>query len=873
LGAAAFTDYDECLAAAVAGYGFPKSITSAQTIFATAFLRQTASAATTFETSSVTTYDDPSNFDARIGSLSGAFNANGDLDTLIVPAGSASVSKSIELNTEAGPQTGGFLTITFALSGGITAAAGSNTLLGTVFRIFDSGIGITAPSGETCPSTPNAALNSISLAEGGDAVFACVSLLSDPEGSAPVTVACAAGDADLTRVSPRQLASFTRANWQTPQRIRITAIDNNIAGGAASDTLTCNGSGGAGDYASATQTTPISISDADAVAAAGTLAATRSISENGGAQTVSLTAALDKIAPASACSVSISVANSLPSGAPAGSVIAVGGGTDYAGSISVPALMIAAGSLSARGAVMVQPVADADEAQEAIAFSGMAASCGGIAVNFGNAFTLIIDKSGREVLQNVNAAVLPVVTQFSAAAAMRTIAARAKAARGGAARLRLAGADSAEGALLARLRHAAAGAGAYDWRRALADSSLALPLGGRGGAAMWASGDYRGMSGDDGRVEWSGSAFSLSAGADALLANGMLAGAMLSFTDSAADYTERTLGSVNSGGYAHHSIALRPYFSRAFGETRVQGALGLARGEVELDDDSEDAARSSNTAETSLMLGVEHGLREGLRVKADVAAGSVDVDEARAGGVVLVNSQEVKSRRMRLLLAADKTYRREKGAFTRSLEVGMRHDANESSGADELAAHSGSSSGVEAAVGVDFAGGGGLNWSLNARLYSGSDYDEWGLSALAEKKPGAGGLGWSLRLRPGYGNAHSNARGMWEQSFAAGERASAPGAFAARMDGDFGYGFAAPGGRGVVTAYAKGAAAPEAAPRMLGLRWKPHARFDVDAHGRGGGAYRIGLHWVRARLLDFTLSGERNSNAGHAVLLKGMLDF
>jgi len=435
----------------------------------------------------------------------------------------------------------------------------------------------------------------------------------------------------------------------------------------------------------------------------------------------------------------------------------------------------------------------------------------------------------------------------------------------------------------------------YDWKRALADSSFAMPVSGFGGATLWASGDYRTLNGNNGVTDWEGNALMLNFGADTRLNNDMLVGAMVSMSESDIDYKENSLGTTSTGEYTLESMAFRPYFSWSTGSTDIWGSIGFGTGELELRDAGEkgsaDESRTSDTSQSSLSLGIKQGLVEGLGIKADISMNTTDIDGAKRGETDIIGAQEVESQRARLLLTGENAYNSANGTITPNVEIGIRYDSTETDkatavGEDTFEAREDTSTGAEAALGVDFANAAtGLNLSIKARFYSGNDYDEWGISGVVEKKTDPSGLGLSLSMRPTYGDAQSKINNLWDQSFEDSMKESTTTAttadkvYAASMNSAFGYGFAAPAGRGVLTPYAKAVLGGDVASRhTIGLRWKPHARFNIDVHGEDNSTandYRMVLHWVNKRLLDFTLTGERSEGVsiGHSLVLKGTLDF
>ncbi|MGR3914027.1 MAG: fibronectin type III domain-containing protein [Gammaproteobacteria bacterium] len=272
-----------------------------------------------------------------------------------------------------------------------------NELQGTFLQIVDADINFTEAASGACPSPNGGVASGLTLAEGGEAGILCVSLAGDP-GAGAVSVGCVGalnvlGEAALD-VTPGAL-SFASANWQAGQAVRLSARDNDNAGGASSAfALRCTAtvSGAAGSvYSNLSNEFAVTLTDTDMVAASGTLAA-GSISENGGAQMVEITATLGGgIASQTDCTVTVAIGTSALA---AGDVLAVAPG-DYT-AFTPPPITITAGMLSGSAMVAVTPMVDSDADGESIPLSATASACGGTAtVDFGTAEIVILDTGIR----------------------------------------------------------------------------------------------------------------------------------------------------------------------------------------------------------------------------------------------------------------------------------------------------------------------------------------------------------------------------------------------------------------------------------------------------------------------------------------------
>ena len=821
----------------------------------------------------------------------------------------------------------------------VTVAAGADSWGDALvnYKIVTAGVAVSA-GGQTDCSSAIGAKAAIALSE-GEQSNVCVGLLSDPGGNVSVTCDASTAGVQLSSSAGSLSGSatldftFTDVNRENGLIMSIALPDDDVAASSGAQTVTCyvtDGPSGS-DYevaadqtaasADIAETIALTLTDPDMVMG-GSLAATATVSEKAGAAPITVTASITgSIVSATACTVAVTVGGAATGTPPAGTVQAMGGGatgdqtndnTGYVGTLAIPSITIEANTRSGSstpgtadatvttsGDGVLVPTLDDDSDREYVRFSASGISCGNATgLDFGEAFTLIVDKTGGDSLKNLNYSVLPVATQFGLASAMNNIQTRATASRSGSDRqavFSLSGDTTTESVLMTHMKGAAALDDAndyeYDWKKAFSNSSFSMPIFGAGGGTLWASGDYRTMNGDSGVVDWEGNSFLFNFGADARLNNDMLVGLMISMSDTDIDYTDTALDTTNKGEYTITNLALRPYFAWSVGRTDIWGSIGTGSGEVEVVQEGETMARVGDTSESSLSLGVKHALVEGLSVQADISTNSTTVDEKNGGSSADggVDSQDIDSQRARVLLVGENSYNSANGTITPKVEIGFRFDSSETNnafgkGESTAGSQEDNSTGTEAAMGVDVASGGRV-MGLKARFYSGNDYDEWGISGIYEHHVGAGGLGLAMAMRPQYGNTASTTKSLFQQEF---DNASnvkkttvADAVNAPSMNSDISYGFAAPGDRGVITPYAKAVLGSNVATSSrLGMRWKPHSRFNVDVYGDNKAAaddYAMLLNWASKGPLDFALEGKRSEKAAgdisHSVVLKGTLDF
>ncbi|MGR3915106.1 MAG: hypothetical protein OD918_11465 [Gammaproteobacteria bacterium] len=780
--------------------------------------------------------------------------------SITIPARTAAASRAFSITPMAAADDGETILITGALAG--------YSIAPLALPIREPGIVVGALSGDTTEA-------------GGTATFT-LALRTAPAGAVVVVIAPALADFGEVRVvSGYEIVTFSAADYgqTTPKNVLLAGVDDKILDGRRNFTINLTAAGGS-HYDGLTATASGANADDETAPAKLTLRAhPAAIPEAIGAVDVVIVASFDS--GVSVLSDTIVTLSAPQDGAAPGDMVA-DSGDDYA---AVPAfdgarITIPARTTAGFATFRLTPVDDMQpDPDEKIIISGAAAGSHvniTAAANITDAEIVITEKGLAQVAAMVNRTLLPLISQRSLAGAMADIEARGGAARGSDASYLLAGHASTQSALLGYLKAAADAdttdaAAAYDWKRALADSSFVMPLNnGEGGGAFWAAGEYSELDGDSNLVKWEGNSFNLNFGADARV-GGVLLGAMVSLSESEAEYADRNAGSVNRGTYMQKTVSVRPYFVWAAAATEVWGSIGGGSGSLEFTDTGSGVTNKagSDLSETSLSLGLKHRFLEDFSVKADAALLSGEVDEKKnPEGRIVLEKQKIDSTRARLLLENRRSYPRANGVISPSMQIGLRYDASEDARASQ------GSAGAEAAFGIDFVNSAsGLTLSGKARVYDGEEYGEWGISGSLLLQP-PGGRGLSLRMRPAYGE--TGLRRVWEGDF--GGKPARAAEYAANMRGEIAYGLPAPGGRGLLTPYAEGNAGGAAATRRLGLRWMPHARFDVDAHAENRDAaddYRIHFHWATRPRFDFRLAAERSEGAhiSHAIVLKGAVRF
>ena len=386
--------------------------------------------------------------------------------------------------------------------------------------------------------------------------------------------------------------------------------------------------------------------------------------------------------------------------------------------------------------------------------------------------------------------------------------------------------------------------------RALGDSSFLMPMreeeGGPERFAAWGCGGYRHLGGGgNAGVAWNGEAFSLSVGADVRLGSNTLAGLSVSRSRGSFDYRAGGSSGEAGGSYDLRLTGVHPYIGwSVLPDLDVWSMAGRAWGTLRIEDDLAAGPLVSAATLNSGAVGATGRLlaRGGtsLTLKGEGALARLGI----AGDGGLVEALAVDMRRLRLGTEASHDLLFSSGAsLTPWGELGLRHD------------------GGDGETGAGLEVGGGLRYR-NLAGWTTEGYGrwlaahagalrEWGFGAVLGYDPGASGRGPSVSLMPGWGDTASGVQRLWERGATDPTVPATPGS---RLDAQFGYGFAAFRGRGVLT---------------------PFGTVSLDReYGRG---YRLGSRLAVGRATYLSLEAERRERAAaaavHAIMLRGALRF
>ena len=652
----------------------------------------------------------------------------------------------------------------------------------------------------TDDDTPGVTISetSLSVNESGGAETYTVALNTAPLGNATVTPT---SNTAAALVSPSEPLTFTSANWNTAQTVTVTGGD--IIG--AND-ITGNITHAVSGYGNITTAAPVAVT----VRAAGLVLRDREgvevtrLNLDEGNSITYYTVVLDTLPAANVTVTPLSSA----------AAVTVSG-----------ALVFTPANWNTAQTVDITAAASATIRHTVSATGNYAGLVGPeLRVVFGNA----------EAMDALNAVILPEVAHMMVVHHVSAITHRIEQTRtptgraGTGLRANLGGHSTLEA--LAATHAQTMVDGGLDTKTLLADSDFAMPLnadgvGGLGGAnlALWGSGDYRNIGGDNNNVDWDGSLFSAHLGVDVALQPGLLAGVMLAWSEADLEYTNRNTATATTGDYELDMTSLHPYVGwRALdGRLDLWTTVGYGSGDLKITEANATPTTADATLQT-LGVGGSGTLLASrdteLRVKGEVQATRLEVGQAKDDAF---NEMEVSATQTRLALEATRTLTAPNGAqILPSLELGMRYD--EGDGA--------TGNGVEIGAGLRYHNatrGLTLETRLRALLNHSGDTKDQGLSATLNLTPGADRQGLSLTLTPAYGNASSGVQNLWNKGV---PTADSDSDLNARMSVEVGYGFAG-FADGLLTPYSELTLGKESKTYHLGVRWELSEMFTLNLVG------------------------------------------
>ncbi len=305
--------------------------------------------------------------------------------------------------------------------------------------------------------------------------------------------------------------------------------------------------------------------------------------------------------------------------------------------------------------------------------------------------------------------------------------------------------------------------GSWQLNRVLGNSAFVLPIATTDHAwinrlAFWGGGDYRNLSGKGGALDWDGKLVSARLGADARVADTLLAGLTISWQHGTFGYDD---ADALRGTYDVEQTSIHPYlgWSALDGRLDLWATVGYGWGEVEIDKQRA-TGQVADLTTTTVGGGGSARLLESnagtLRLKGEIVQTRADVD----ANADMITELTVDARRLRLTLEGTQEHQFADGSrLMPTVEVGLRHDTGDG----------------RTGLGAEFGGSlrfsdpsSGLTIESRGRVLLGhsGDYNDWGLGGTVRFEPGINGRGLAVSLQPSYGATASRVSELWTQEAA-----------------------------------------------------------------------------------------------------------
>ena len=387
----------------------------------------------------------------------------------------------------------------------------------------------------------------------------------------------------------------------------------------------------------------------------------------------------------------------------------------------------------------------------------------------------------------------------------------------------------------------------------LSNTSFLLPLVGGEASGIrfsaWGCGDYRDFAGGGSDAgAWSGEAFTMQVGADAILDRNLLAGVSLSQSQGSFDF-DGAASAIwpTGGGYELQMTGVNPYFGLWLSPgLEIWGTLGLAGGELQVADDDAGSSQTSKATLASGTVGATGRLMQlegtSLRLKGEVGLANLDVSSTAA----LLRGANLNLQQLRVAAEVEHEETVEDvGVLVPWGELGLRHD------------------GGDGATGSSLELGGGVHVRSIEQGWNAEVFGRWVLAqddALPDERgfgvrfrydSGVPNLGPRVSLSQTWGEPESGLQQLWEDELR-GLATDDP--RAGSLELEVGYGFPAFREQGALMPFGS-----------LGLE------------NGGERSYRVGSRLVLGSVGHLSLEAERreysSSSAHHAVMLRGILRY
>ena len=475
----------------------------------------------------------------------------------------------------------------------------------------------------------------------------------------------------------------------------------------------------------------------------------------------------------------------------------------------------------------------------------------------------------RKRLKEINLAVLPEVARTMTSSALSAVTGRIEDATAGRATGGLASRSPVSGfsgipvedTLEDPHRFSRADLGDLSFAVSLAGSDDDFAADGKdadepGRIAVWAVGDYGRLSGKRSTVDWKGGLFAGHLGTDVRLGRDFIMGVAASWFEGSFDYTfGGGAGETATGGEIESRMTgFHPYMSWSLTEAfSMWAAAGWGFGEIRINDKNIQGRQKSDSI---MRTGAAGGKLRLFSGSGSISGGGVPTVDLKGeawltrlnieGNGDRIEGVTTDVNRLRLALKGAYELALKSGAsLTPSLEFGARRDGGDGE----------TGFGAELGGGLSyFAPALGLTVEMNGRglLAHEGKAKDWGIAGAVRYDRGADRRGLSFSMLPSYGETAGGVSQMWERGVTGRNADGGDPSFG--LDTEVGYGFAALGGRGLMTPY--GGVGP--------------------AYGDGRN-YRLGSRLVIGRRFDLKLEGERlereTGESGHGLILSGRMNW
>ena len=495
-------------------------------------------------------------------------------------------------------------------------------------------------------------------------------------------------------------------------------------------------------------------------------------------------------------------------------------------------------------------------------------------------FTISVEpgvRADRERLKGINTVVLPEVARAMTSSALGAVTGRIEDATSGRAAGGLAARAPVSGFSGVPVGNALEDPPRFS-REYLGDLSFAVSLAGGvddfpadgkgsdgkgseepGRIAVWAVGDYGRLSGKQSMIDWKGGLFAGHLGTDVRLGRDFIIGVAASWFEGSFDYTDgrqrRGGGETAIGGEIEGRMTgFYPYMSWSLTEAfSMWAAAGWGFGEIRMNDGDIPGRQKSDSI---MRTGAAGGKLRLLSGTGSPSGGGATVDIKGEAWLTRLNIEDNNDRIEgittdvnRLRLALQGAYDLPLGSGSSlepSLEFGVRRDGGDG----------------ETGFGAELGGGisyftpvRGLTVEMNGRglLAHEGKAKDWGIGGAVRYDRGADRRGLSFSMLPSYGETSSGGvEHLWERGVTGRNADGLDPSFG--LDTEVGYGFAALGGRGLLTPYG-----------------------GVGPAYRDGRNYRLGSRLEIGRKFDLKLEGERlareTGESGHGLILSGRMNW